>query len=226
MSGSPNGSPGPASPVRDGVAIRPPSVPDGVGAAGAGVGGAIGGMSPPPTADVPALFIEALRDPFSADASVEGEMTVGAATYAFTGTSQIDGSDNHQTITIAIPGATERTETLTLDGVAYVNRGGLWFEKPRSEEASGPGSDFSSVLRSILDVTDVGMVTKDGQSLHHLKPRQDRPIPISAIGMADPVGDGTVSFDFYARDDGTPVVMAMSATWTTVDGSSNGHPSG
>ena len=37
--------------------------------------------------------------------------------------------------------------------------------------------------------------------------------------MADPGGDGTVTFDFYARDDGTPVVMAMNAKWTAVDGS-------
>ena len=99
-------------------------------------------------------------------------MTFGTATYAFTGTSQIDGQDNHQTITIAIPGATERTETLTLDGVKYENRGGLWFEKSAAEQGSGPGSDFSAVMKSILDVTDVGVVTKDGRSLHHLKPRK------------------------------------------------------
>ena len=129
------------------------------------------------------------------------------ATYAFTGTSQIDGQDNHQRVTIAIPGAPERTETLTLDGVKYENRGGLWFQKPDAEPGSGPGSDFSSIMKSVLDVADVGVVTKDGRSLHHLKPKKDTPIPISAIGMADPGGDGTVTFDFYASDDGTPVVM-------------------
>ena len=216
--GSPNGSAGPASPV----ATASPSGsadPTASGSAGAAGGGAIGGMSPTPSADVPALFLKALRDPFSADASVEGEMTFGTATYAFTGTSQIDGQNNHQTITIAIPGATERTETLTLDGVKYENRGGLWFEKSAAEQGSGPGSDFSSIMKSILDVTDVGVVTKDGRSLHHLKPKNDTPIPISSIGMADPGGDGTVTFDFYARDDGTPVVMAMNAKWTAVDGS-------
>ena len=184
-SGSPNGSAGPASPV----ATASPSGyvdPAASGSAGTAGGGAIGGTSPAPSADVPALFLKALRDPFRADASVEGEMTVGTATYAFTGTSQIDGQDNHQTITIAIPGATQRTETLTLDGVKYENRGGLWFEKSDTEQGSGPGSDFSTIMKSILDVTDVGVVTKDGRSLHHLKPKNDTPIPISAIGMADP----------------------------------------
>ena len=219
MNGSPSASAGPASPV--GTASPSVSVdPGSTGSAGTAAGGAIGGASPAPSVDVPALFIKALRDPFRADASVEGEMTVGSATYAFTGSSQIDGSDNHQIITIAMPGATERTETLTLDGVKYENRDGLWFEKSDSGQGSGPGSDFSSVLKSILDVADDGVVTRDGRSLHHLKPRQDAPIPISAIGMADPGGDGTVTFDFYASDDGTPVVMAMNATWTAVDGSS------
>ena len=73
-------------------------------------------------------------------------MTVGTATYAFTGTSQIDGQDNHQTITIAIPGATQRTETLTLDGVTYENRGGLWFEKSGCRAGLGPAGRTS--LRS------------------------------------------------------------------------------
>jgi hypothetical protein len=208
--GSPNGSAGSAAPSA--TASQPASIDD-------KAGGANGGNSPAPNVDVAAAFTKAMEDPFRANASVEGEMTVGSATYAFTGESTIDGPDNHQTITVAIPGAPERTETMTLDGVKYVNRGGIWFEKPEAEEASGPGSDFSSVLKSVLDVTDAGMVTKGGRSLHHLKPRHDTPIPISAIGMADPGGDGTATFDFYARDDGTLVVLEMNATWTAVNGS-------
>ena len=216
-SGSPTGSASPASPV----ATASPSASAGeipVGAAGAAVGGAIGGITPAPSVDVAALFIKAMRDSFRATASVEGEMTIGSTTYPFAGESTIDGPDNHQTITVAIPGASERTETMTLDRIRYVNRGGLWFEDPKAK-GSGPGSDFSSVLKSVLDVTDAGIVTKGGQSLHHLKPRQDAPIPISAIGMADPGGDGTATFDFYARSDGTLAVLAINASWTDVDGS-------
>ena len=159
-----------------------------------------------------------MRVPLRANASVEGEMTIGSATYPFEGESTIDGPDNHLTVTVAIPGAPERTETMTLDGIKYVNRDGLWFEDAKAE-GSGPGSDFSSVLKSVLDVTDAGVVTKGGESLHHLRPRQDAPIPISAIGMADPGGDGTATFDFYARSDGTLAVLAMNATWTAVNGS-------
>ena len=215
---SPNGSASPASPG----ASPSPSASAGevpLGTAGAAVGGALGGTSPAPSVDVAALFTKAMRVPLTANASVEGEMTIGSATYPFEGESTIDGPDNHQTVTVSIPGAPERTETMTLDGIKYVNRGGLWFEDPKAA-GSGPGSDFSSVLKSVLDVIDAGMITKGGESLHHLKPRQDAPIPISAIGMADPGGDGTATFDFYARSDGTLAVMAMTATWTAVDGSS------
>ena len=160
-SASPNGSASPASPG----ATASPSASAGeipVGTAGAAVGGAIGGISPAPSVDVAALFTKAMRDPFRANASVEGEMTIGSATYPFEGESTIDGPDNHLTVTVAIPGAPERTETMTLDGIKYVNRGGLWFEDPKAE-GSGPGSDFSSVLKSVLDVTDAGVVTKGGR---------------------------------------------------------------
>ena len=174
--GSPDGSVGPTSP--NATASPSASVdPAASGSAGTASGGAIGGTSPAPSADVPALFLKALRDPFRADASVEGEMTFGTATYAFTGTSQIDGQNNHQTITIAIPGATERTETLTLDGVKYENRGGLWFEKSATEQGSGPGSDFSTIMKSILDVTDVGVVTRDGAAAPSPEAKERHPDP-------------------------------------------------
>jgi hypothetical protein len=217
-SASPNGSATRAS----SIAPASPSPAAGeipVGSAGAAVGGAIGGMSPAPGVDVAALFTRAVRDPFRANASVKGEMTIGSVTYPFEGEATIDGRDNHQTIIVSIPGAPERTETMTVGGIRYANRGGLWFEDPKAE-ASGPGTDFSSVPKSLLDVIDAGVVTKGGQSLHHLKSRQDAPIPVSAIGMADPGGDGTATFDFYVRSDGTLAVLAMNAKWTAVDGSS------
>jgi hypothetical protein len=216
-SASPNGSARPASPgATASQSASAGEIP--VGTAGAAVGGAIGELSPAPSVDVAALFTKAMRVPLTANASVEGEMTIGSATYPFEGESTIDGPDNHQTVTVSIPGAPERTETMTLDGIKYVNRGGLWFEDPKAL-GSGSGSDLSSVLKSVLDVTDAGVVTKGGESLHHLKPRQDAPIPISAIGMADPGGDGTATFDFYARSDGTLAALAMNATWTAVNGS-------
>jgi hypothetical protein len=217
--GSPAGSPAPASPVA--TASGSASVDsDAVGAAGEAVGGAIGGMSPAPSVDVAALFLEAMRDPFRTNATIKGELTVESATYSVAGSSTIDGSSNHQVLTFEGPGVSDRAETMNLEGVKYSNRDGLWFETPREKSASGVGTDFSSVLRSVLDVTDTGMETRAGQSLHHLKPRQSTPIPIAAIGMADPGGDGTLAFDFYTRDDGTPVVMALNAAWTEVNGSS------
>jgi len=71
---SPNGSASPASPG----ASPSPSASAGevpLGTAGAAVGGALGGTSPAPSVDVAALFTKAMRVPFRANASVEGEMT-------------------------------------------------------------------------------------------------------------------------------------------------------
>ena len=73
-------------------------------------------------------------------------------------------------------------------------------------------------MRSILDVTDVGIETRQGQALHHLEPRDRASIPMSAIGATTSTGDGVVTVDFYVKDDGTPVVMAIEASWTQVNG--------
>ena len=73
-------------------------------------------------------------------------------------------------------------------------------------------------MRSILDVTDTGIETRHGQALHHLEPRGAPTIPMSAIGASGTAGDGVVAFDFYVTDDGTPVIMAVEATWTQADG--------
>ena len=107
---------------------------------------------------------------------------------------------------------------MTPDGASsYVNRGGSVVRGSEGGGCPGPGSDFSfSVLNSVLDVTDAGVVTKGGESSIHLKPRQSAQIPISAIsGIADPGGDGTGDISTSTPgSDGTLAVLAMSATWT------------
>jgi hypothetical protein len=173
-----------------------------------------------PATDVAASFIKILGSgAFRANATIAGEMTLGSATFSLTGTSAFNGPDSHQTMTVAIPGAPQRVETLTVGGVSYIDRGGLWFQKPAESPGSGSTSDFNSAMRSMIDVTDVGIETRNGESLHHLKTRESARTLLSALGVADPAGDGTMAFDVYARDDGTPVVMAIAAAWTDVAGS-------
>ena len=176
--------------------------------------------SPKPASDVAALFRKTMDGRFSADATIAGKITLGSMTFTCDGSATFDGPDSHQVLTIAGATGSDRTETLSSGGVKYTKRGEVWFEDAKTNTSSGPGSDFSSALRSALDVVDRGVETKSGRSLHHLTSRRGTPIPMAAVGMADPAGDGTLTIEFYVEDDGTPVIMAMAAAWTAVDGSS------
>jgi hypothetical protein len=172
-----------------------------------------------PTADVAKRFLAILTGPtFTANATITGEVTIGSARFAVSGTSAIRGADNRQAITIAIPGAPQTTESLTTDGVSYAKRQGHWFVKPAAPTGSTTGPDLASAMRSVLDVVDTGVESKGGRALHHLKPRNAASIPISAIRATDPTGDGALAFDFYVEDDGTPVLMDIQAAWTQTNG--------
>ena len=69
--------------------------------------------------------------------------------------------------------------------------------------SGGSGGSIAVLTASILAVGDQRIKTKDGQQLHDLAP---------AIQSIDPKnigvnGTGTVTVDFFAKDDGTPVIM-------------------
>jgi hypothetical protein len=129
----------------------------------------------------------------------------------------VRGPDNRQSISVAIPGAPQTSESITTGGISYAKSKGVWLVKPA--KPSGPaGGDLASAMRSILDVTDVGIETRHGLALDHLEPRDGASIPMSAIGATSSTGDGVVTFDFYVEDDGTPVIMAVEATWTQANG--------
>jgi hypothetical protein len=218
---SPSGSAMAASPGPTASAPAPSSSDAGANV-GSALGGAVSGLpsaaSPKPSIDVAAAFRKVMQSRFTAKVEIEGQMTVGSESYGCTGSGVIDGPDNHQVLTVAGSGVSDRSETLTVAGAKYVKRGELWFEETQASQAAGGGS-FGSALRSALDVVDAGVETRHGRSLHHLTQRSKTPIPVTAIGIDDPDGDGTLAIDFYVDDDGTPVIMAMVAEWTAVSGS-------
>jgi len=175
--------------------------------------------SPTPRVDAARTFLAILSSrTFAATAKITGELTVGSATFPVSGTYDVRGADNRQSFTIAVPGASQATQSMTVGGVAYVMHDGLWFVKPAAPAGSTSNADLASSLRSLLDLVDTGTVTRGGRTLHHLEPRGDASIPLSAIGASDPTGDGVVALDFYAEEDGTPVVMTIAATWTQPSG--------
>jgi hypothetical protein len=171
--------------------------------------------TPTPKVDAEKPFLAVFTSgTFAATATISGTLSLGSVSYPVTGTLDVRGPDNRQIMTIA----TQTTESIKAGGVAYVKRGGLWFVEPAASAGSSANADLASSMRSILDLVDVGTVTKDGRTLHHLEPRGGAAIPLAAIGASDPTGDGKVDVDFYAAEDGTPVVMTISATWSQPNG--------
>jgi len=178
--------------------------------------------SKPPPKDAVAPFLAVFTSQhFVAQAAVTGDLTVNTVSYPITGTMGIDGADNHQALTIAIPGAPQVTESIKVNGVTYDKHGQSWFEKPASKPGATSDPDLATSLHAVLDLADIGVEMKDGRPLHHLAQRPGAAIPVSAIGMADPRGTGTVTVDFYVQEDGTPVLMDLTAVWTQVTGATS-----
>jgi hypothetical protein len=209
--GSPTPSPSPSN--------TPAASP---GASASAVPTAAPSASASPGADVAQAFLAKMASPhFSADATITGDLEVGTVAFPVTGTYDVAGSDNRETLTIAVPGTPQSSQTITTHGVTYTRQDGLWFVKPATDPGSRGSGDLATALRSIFDLVDIGVETKAGQPLHHLRPRGSTSIPLSAIGATDPNGDGKVAFDFYVRDDGTPVVMTVTGTWTQPNGTTS-----
>jgi hypothetical protein len=143
------------------------------------------------------------RGDFQAEATITGQATVAATTLDISGSFTVRGADSHTILKVA----SKTDETLTVSGVTYERRNGLWFVKPA---ATGASSGLGSAFQRALDVRDAGIVTRDGRPLHHLVSNGPA-LPLSAMGMA---GEGTLAIDFYVDDDGTLRVMAMDVDGT------------
>jgi len=176
------------------------------------------GSAPPPTTqpsvqpstslDVAKAFRARMAATRAFDATIFGTVTVGDTELTANGTLQVSGADSHAVMTIAAA-KPQTTETITIDGKTYTRRGDVWFGAPASSSMFGDA--FSAALAR---VTDLGPVSVDGRTLHHLAPPPGTTIPMTSVGTSPaPVG-GTMTVEFYAEDDGTPAIIALDATWT------------
>ena len=173
--------------------------------------------SPSPSASVDAVgpFLATMqRGRFSANGAITGEIKVGAVTAPVSGTLDWEGPNGRQVIRVDVPGSSQVTETRTVDGTTYEQRSGLWFANPKSDSKG----DLASGMRSFLDLVDSGLEIREGEALHHLRPRDAAGVPASVFGLKDAGPGGKVTMDFYVRDDGTPVVISLHADWTDVSG--------
>lgn len=184
-------------------------------------------VSPTPTAlvtpspspvDVSAVFLTTLSSPtFSSSADLSGSMTIGPLKGEISGDAAFDGKDSSMNMKIVAGSFKQDTSQIQVGDQAWAMKApGPWLEQPKKTSTSS-GSSIGDILRSLIKVTDLGIVTKSGQSLHHLQFAGANKFSGATIGL-DPKGtkDSTFSLDFYATDAGVPAIMTMSGTWTQV----------
>src|SRR6185295_13418409 len=81
----------------------------------------------PPAVDAAKAFLSSMqRGDFTAEATITGQATVAATTLDVSGSFTVRGADSHTILEVA----SKTDETLTVSGVTYERRNGLWFVKP------------------------------------------------------------------------------------------------
>jgi hypothetical protein len=174
--------------------------------------------TPSPTPiDTAAAFVKVMANPqFSANVVVTGKLTIGKLEVAMSGEMALSGRDSRSSITLDMPGAPQTTESVTVGVDGYKRtKPGPWL----GEAKSSSGTSMTDALARLLNASDAGVVTKNGQALHHIVPTGGFSIPPSAVGLTDPaITDPKTSVDFYALADGTPALLALSISWTQTAG--------
>ena len=69
-------------------------------------------------------------------------------------------------------------------------------------------------LDGLTSLDDLGIETKGGASLHHLRPATGNKVPADALGL-DPAqfANPDISIELYAKDDGTPALFVFGGSW-------------
>jgi hypothetical protein len=172
-------------------------------------------VAPIPTPlDVRAEFIRIAADPeFSARATITGTATFGDVEGNVEGTLRGSGDDSAQSLTIGFAGASQPIESVSKGDASWTKEGiGPWLADEEAD-SSGEGS-LTEWLRTLADLENLGVETRDGRQLVHLRPEGGAPVPPEALGFdAATITDPEVTIDFFVADDGTPVTFVIDARW-------------
>ncbi len=176
--------------------------------------------SPEPV-DVAAVFLKTMADPtFSSAAVITGTMSVGTIDGEISGDAALSGRDSSMDMAIDLGVLKQETSQIQVADQKWSRKSpGPWLEDPKPA-AGSTGSSIGKILQSLVKVTDLGVVTKGGRSLHRLQfPGTETLLAGSLLGL-DPKStkDPTFSLDFYATDAGVPAIMSMSGSWTQLSG--------
>lgn len=175
--------------------------------------------SPTPPADVAKSFTVKMVDPgFEGAGPISGTTSFGNLEGTVSGAIVVKGGDSSFQLAIEIPGLMSASAyQIKVDGKEYESQdGGPWFELEGTTDDGGLNAAMSVAA---LTVTDEGIVTKAGRSLHHLVPANGGSVTATDMGMTSPsMADAKGTLEFYAHDDGSLAVMSMSLSWTLTSG--------
>jgi hypothetical protein len=175
--------------------------------------------TPSPSAvDVAAAFVQNVTGPsFNATATIAGTMTVGPVDGTITGEGVVSGANSSMTLVIDADVFKQTSESIHVGGASWSRKDdGPWLEDP-AKPAGSANQTLDGMLQSVTSVTDTGVETRGGRQLHHLRSSGGNAIPPTTFGV-DPATakDAEFTLDFYATDDGTPAILAIAGSWTTV----------
>jgi hypothetical protein len=175
--------------------------------------------TPSPTPiDVAAMFVKIISSPdFTAAATIKGRLKIGTVDGDLTGVVTGGAGDSSQSLTITAGSFTQVTSSTKIGDTSWSRKSpGPWLEDLKT---STPKKDLSDFLRGLSAVVDLGVETRGGKSLHHLQASGGNEIAGETLGFdVATAKDAKFTIDFYATDDGTPAIIAITGAWTTVSG--------
>ena len=174
--------------------------------------------TPSPTPiDVAAAFAKIATAPdFSAVGKIAGTVTIAAVDGEITGDGLFDGADSSGSTTLAVGTFKQVTHSVTVGDQSWTRKEpGPWLVDTSPTANRG----LDDYLRSVTAVVDLGVETYAGQELHHLQPKGGNKASPEALGFdVGTATDAAFTVDLYATDDGTPAIMTVTGSWTTVSG--------
>jgi len=166
------------------------------------------GASPSPAGDITDATLRLIADHgFTTRSTVAGSLRIGSSTSKLGGTYDITTNGFSRAIKVA-QGAEQRF--VVEDAQARSGVGGQpWF----AADVPHPPADLATTLAAIESLSDLGIESKGGRSLHHLVASNAKLSP-AALGLEPPtVAPSSGTVDLWVSDDGVPAWIAASTTW-------------
>ena len=164
-------------------------------------------MTPAP--DVVTLLAERFAAVTSGEVALAGTLVVGNVQATFTGSSRSNGPDEASTFTTTVGGRASTDERVQLGGTRYLKRtGGPWL----IDTSPARNSDLDGALKRAIGAAKDLDAGETGAANHRVE-AANQPFDPAALGFATQSANGTATYAFLSKVDGTPVSVSIKATW-------------